>query len=239
MSPTLIPEIWVLILAVLAIRLGLMIHGVLPKLQQWNIPPAITGGLLIAVGITLVRFGFGVEITFASGIRQMLLLVFFVGVGLSAKFGALLKGGRGVAVICLGIVVVISAQNLIGVGIASVSGLPPGLGLFFGSIPFLGGHGTAAAWAQAAPAEGLCGALEVGMACATLGLIAGGLVAGPVSSWLATRHTSPAMVVADNSAEVPSSHEPHATTADLLSSDRWLVIILIVALCLGLGELLR
>ena len=161
MSHTLIPEIWTLILAVLAIRLGIIVHAWLPRLQQWNIPPAITGGLLIATGITLVRVGFGVEITFAGGIRQMLLLVFFVGVGLSAKFGALLKGGSGVAVICLAIVTVISAQNLIGVGIASATGLTPSLGLFFGSIPFLGGHGTAAAWAQAAPAQELRGALEV------------------------------------------------------------------------------
>lgn len=238
MSHLLIPEIWTLILAIFAIRLGITVHQFLPQLQHWNIPPAITGGLLIAGSITLMRLGVGIEITFAGGIRQVLLLVFFVGVGLSAKFGALLKGGSGVAVICLAIVVVICVQNLIGVGIARVTGLTPGLGLFFGSIPFLGGHGTAAAWAQATPANDLRGALEVSMACATLGLIAGGLVAGPVSSWLAARPKGMAKVKNVNQEETVTS-ERQLTTEDLLSSDRWLIIVLIIALCLGLGELLQ
>ncbi|MBP8290509.1 MAG: hypothetical protein KAX51_12020, partial [Chromatiaceae bacterium] len=116
--PAPVSEIWTLILAVLAIRLGILTHRVLPRLREWNIPPAITGGLLIATLVTAAREAFGIEILFADGIRQTLLLVFFVGVGLSAKFSALFRGGLGVAVICLAIVVVISLQNLAGVAIA-------------------------------------------------------------------------------------------------------------------------
>lgn len=231
-----IPELWTLILAVLAIRLGLIVHAVLPRLQTWNIPPAITGGLLIAAGITVVRSLYGIELVFASGIRNVLLLVFFVGVGLSAKFGALLRGGLGVAVVCLAIVVAILTQNLVGVTVARLFGLDLALGLFMGSIAFLGGHGTAAAWSQTA---GIPGALEVGMACATLGLIAGGLVAGPVSSWLAKRHLAEAGGTASADPASGINLAPHATTAELLSSDRWLIVVLIVAACLGLGELLR
>ena len=204
--PAPISEIWTLILAVLAIRLGILTHRVLPPLREWNIPPAITGGLLIATLVTAAREAFGIEILFADGIRQTLLLVFFVGVGLSAKFSALFRGGLGVAVICLAIVVVISLQNLAGVAIAMGFGLDAALGLFFGSIPFLGGHGTAAAWAQAAPAQGLEGALEVGMACATLGLIAGGLAAGPLASWLMRRE--PHLAGTANRGE-PCERGPH------------------------------
>lgn len=235
MNSIVIPEIWTLILAVLAIRLGLIIHARAPRLESWNIPPAITGGLVIATGIACVRGMFGVEMVFASGIRGALLLVFFVGVGLSAKFAALLRGGSGVAVLCLAIVIAIVIQNLLGVTVAQLFGLDPALGLFMGSIAFLGGHGTTAAWSQTA---GVAGALEVGMACATLGLIAGGLVAGPVSSWLARRHFAKASDANGDTAEGPI-HTPHATAAELLSSDRWLIVVLIVAVSLGLGELLR
>lgn len=235
MSLTPIPEIWTLILAVLAIRLGLIVHAHAARLEAWNIPPAITGGLVIATVIALVRGLFGVELVFASDIRSVLLLVFFVGIGLTAKFAALLRGGIGVAVVCLAIVAAIVSQNLIGVTVARLFGLDPALGLFMGSIAFLGGHGTAAAWSQTA---GVTGALEVGMACATLGLLAGGLVAGPVSSWLAQRHFASVGESPSTVAE-PPEHMPHATTADLLSSDRWLIVVLIVAISLGLGELLR
>lgn len=236
--PAPISEIWTLILAVLAIRLGILTHRILPRLREWNIPPAITGGLLIATLVTAAREAFGIEILFADGIRQTLLLVFFVGVGLSAKFSALFRGGLGVAVICLAIVVVISLQNLAGVAIAMGFGLDAALGLFFGSIPFLGGHGTAAAWAQAAPAQGLEGALEVGMACATLGLIAGGLAAGPLASWLMRREPHLAGGASRAAALIPEP-APHFTSGELLNSDRWLVITLVIAFCLALGEVLR
>ncbi len=230
-------EIWTLVLAVLAIRLGILTHRLFPRLKQWNIPPAITGGLLVATAVTIARTAYGIEIVFADGIRQMLLLIFFAGVGLSAKFSALFKGGRGVAVICLAIVVVVSLQNVVGVAIARTFGLESALGLFFGSIPFIGGHGTAAAWAQAEPALKLPAAFGVGMACATLGLIAGGLVAGPVSSWLARGALAKGSVI-DAAGEI-TERTPKLTTAELLDSDRWLIIVLILGVCLGLGEVFR
>ncbi|MGB8145358.1 MAG: sodium/glutamate symporter, partial [Chromatiaceae bacterium] len=105
-------------------------------------------------------------------------------------------------------------------------------------IPFLGGHGTAAAWAQAAPAQGLEGALEVGMARATLGLIAGGLAAGPLASWLMRREPHLAGGTSRAAALIPEP-APHFTSGELLNSDRWLVITLVIAFCLALGEVLR
>ncbi len=231
-------EIWTLVLAVVAIWLGIRIHRILPRLQAWNIPPAITGGLVFACGVTVARAAFDIQITFADGIRQTVLLIFFAGVGLSAKIGALFRGGAAVAAICLATVVVIVVQNLVGVAVANSFGLDSALGLFMGSVPYLGGFGTAAAWAGASPAQGLNGALEVGVASATLGLVAGGFVAGPVVSFLARRSSGrDAAAEAADAADV--SHEPQASAADLLNTDRWLTVVLALGLSLGLGELLR
>lgn len=239
MTPIPVAGIWTLVLAVLAIRLGIVVHRLVPKLHDWNVPPAITGGLIFAGTLTLARAAFGVELAFADGLRQMLLLIFFAGVGLSAKFRALFTGGIGVAVVCLAIVAVAVAQNLVGVAVARGFGLDPALGLFFGSIPFLGGHGTAGAWAVAAPAQGIGSALEVGMACATLGLIAGGLVAGPIASWLAARAADDSPAEAAKAADRDSPREPQLAVADLLNSDRWLIVVLVLGFCLGAGEILR
>ena len=128
------------------------------------------------------------------------------------------------------------AQNGVGVALAKAFGMAPSLGLFVGSIPLLGGHGTAAAWAQAPEASGLTGAFELGIAAATLGLVAGGLVAGPVATALArmARKTS---ATSDAAPEVPTpGGEPGAGIADILSSDRWLRALLLIAAALAIGQ---
>lgn len=236
-----VSELWTLILAVVAILLGMFVHRFVPKLREWNIPPAITGGLLIALVITIAKSAFDLHVTFADSTRQILLLIFFVGVGLSAKFGALIRGGLGVAALCLATTVAILLQNVAGVAIARAFDLESGLGLFLGSIAFVGGHGTAAAWAQALPAQHLEGALEVGMAAATMGLIIGGLVAGPVASWLIRRQPDAVAVGQVNQTEqeaVEERNKHFVTIPELLNSDRWLMIVLIVGVCLALGSLL-
>ena len=64
----------------------------------------------------------------------------------------------------------------LGLLLARAFGQPAALGLFVGSAAYIGGHGTATAWASAVP---VAGALEVGLGGATLGLVLGSLLAGP------------------------------------------------------------
>jgi ESS family glutamate:Na+ symporter len=80
-------------------------------------------------------------------------------------------------------------QNAIGVGLAKGFDLHPANGLLAGSITLSGGHGTAAAWAQKFIEErNLQGAIELGIAAATYGLVAGGLLGGPFAAWLMRRY---------------------------------------------------
>jgi ESS family glutamate:Na+ symporter len=114
--------------------------------------------------------------------------------------------------------------------------MEPSLGLFVGSIPLLGGHGTAAAWAQSPEAANLTGAFELGIAAATLGLVAGGLVAGPVATALArVAREAPAASEPSPVAPIPGG-EPGARIADILSSDRWLRALLLIAAALAIGQ---
>ena len=234
-----ISEVWTLILAVLAIWSGIRIHHFLPRLQAWSIPPAITGGLLFAVILTVARHFFNLEIHFADLGRQTLLLIFFAGIGLSAKLHPLLKGGKSVAIICAIILLTIVIQNMIGIGIVHLFGMEKPLGLFFGSISYTGGHGTTAAWAQSTPAEALHGAFEAGMASATFGLIAGGLVAGPVAAFLIRHISKHQTYPLDNITDTPAEQRTEIKIAEILNSDRWLIITLIICTCLALGEMLR
>lgn len=61
-------------------------------------------------------------------------------------------------------------QNAIGIGMASLLGLDPLMGLIAGSITLSGGHGTGAAWSKLfVERYGFANATEVAMACATFG----------------------------------------------------------------------
>jgi ESS family glutamate:Na+ symporter len=225
-----------LLAALSTIALGMWLTRRVRLLDAANIPPAVSGGLVVAAGLALLETFWGVRVTFAGALRSLLLLVFFASLGLGARLKLLARGGPAVALICAATVVVIVGQNAVGVGVAHAFGLDPRLGLFMGSIPFLGGHGTTAAWSTSPEAAALDGALALGIACATFGLIVGGLVGGPVANLLRPRVVPGAPN--GSAAVVPTPLDERAIAAPE-SSDRWLRSLLLIAVALGLGELLN
>ena len=70
---------------------------------------------------------------------------------------------------------------------ARLWGAHPFMGLLAGSISFVGGPGTAMAWATQAQAMGVRRAPELALAAATLAVVVGAVVAGPIASWLIRR----------------------------------------------------
>jgi len=231
-------ELAMFVLAIVAILVGTAVNGRVAALRTSGIPPAVTGGLLFAALAWIARTGPGIELALPGAIRSLLLLVFFAGLGLSAKFAGLRQGGVQVAMLCVAIAITIAMQNAVGIALARAFQQPAALGLFVGSIPFLGGHGTAAAWAQAEEASNLPAAFELGIAAATLGLIAGGIVSGPVATRLMRRaRSSPAAEAVAPSA--PEAADEGQSLGELLSSDRWLKALLLIAAALAIGEVLQ
>jgi glutamate:Na+ symporter, ESS family len=238
-SPVVLNELFTLILALLAIMLGIAMNARSATLRASNIPPAVLGGLVFACAFAALRWAFGLEVEFAGGNRSALLLIFFVGLGLAAKFSGLRQGGVQVALLCGVIALMVVAQSGVGIALAKAFGMEPALGLFIGSIPLLGGHGTAAAWAQAPEAAGLNGAFELGIAAATLGLVCGGLVAGPVATALARiARAAPEAPEAREAtpAATPFAGDVGAGLAGILTSERWLRALLLIAAALAIGQ---
>jgi ESS family glutamate:Na+ symporter len=80
-------------------------------------------------------------------------------------------------------------QNLTGITVASIFGLPGAVGLLGGSVSLIGGHGTAIAWApKIADSHGISNAMEIGIASATFGLILASLMGGPIAKFLIKKH---------------------------------------------------
>ena len=195
-----------------------------PLLARLNVPTAVIGGVLVAVVAALLhRYG-DTSIQFADRLTNFFLLVFFTTLGLSAKFSALRAGGRPLLILCAVTLILLVAQNAVGILVASIAGAHPYYGLLIGSVSFVGGPGTAAAWAKEAQAAGLMHAPEVAVGAATLAVVVGAMVSGPITVWLIKRRNlhgpagaSPASWVApDSAAPVPAPAPPIATIMQVL-----------------------
>jgi glutamate:Na+ symporter, ESS family len=184
-----VPGLLTFTIAILVFFTGVGLNRLIKPLQRWNIPEAVTGGMLAAVVTLLAYTMLGVEIGFTLEARDMLLLYFFTGIGLNAKLSDLVAGGRPLAVL-LGITLVyLVIQNVIAAGSVAALGLPKGITAFVGSASLIGGHGTTIAWAPIITQRfGIANALEVGIATATLGLVVASLVGGPIAGYLIKRH---------------------------------------------------
>lgn len=112
-------------------------------------------------------------------LKDPLMLAFFATIGLNANLARLRAGGKALMVFLFVVLGLLLVQNAIGIGMAKMLGLDPLMGLIAGSITLSGGHGTGAAWSKLfIERYGFENATEVAMACATFGLVLGGLIGG-------------------------------------------------------------
>jgi ESS family glutamate:Na+ symporter len=177
-----------LLAAVVVLLIGALVNRSVPLLSKYNTPDPITGGLLFAALASVASAGAGFKIGIDQTIKPILLLMFFAGVGMCADLRMLTRGGRALGILLLILFPYILVQNAVGVTTATLLDLHPIFGLVGGSITLVGGHGTGAAYAERfAEVNNLQGVMELSMTVATLGLIIGGIVAGPVAEYLITR----------------------------------------------------
>ncbi len=129
-----------------------------------------------------------ITVNFDTNIQQIFMLMFFTSVGLSASLSKLKEGGKSLILFLGCVIVFVLLQNVVGISLAKALGLDPLIGLITGSVTLTGGHGTAAAWGTVFEQNhGIQGAIVLGMASATFGLVIGGMMGGPVAKFLIRR----------------------------------------------------
>ena len=227
----------VVIIAVLVLFLGQLLTRNIPFLYRYNIPAAVTGGIICSLLVAVLEGVWDIRIIFDLQLRDLFLLFFFSTIGLGAKLKTLVQGGKMLAILAAVAAVLLVVQNSLGVGLALLAGGDPAFGMLAGSVSFAGGHGTAIAWGQVATEAGLKGAEEFAIACATFGLIAGGLIGGPIGGWLVTKYQlQPA---SDTSIEAASVNEPEKNRDSETHIDDVLGTILVLCLCVSAGDLVN
>lgn len=227
-----------LVCATLVLLLGRKLVEWIAPLRTYSIPEPVAAGLLVALGTLALRQIGHFELKFDTSLQTPLMLAFFATIGLSANLASLKAGGRRLVLFLAVVAGMLIMQNAIGVGLATMMGLAPGIGMLGGSITLAGGHGTGAAWGETLTSRyGVQSALEIAMACATFGLVLGGLLGGPVARYLVGRlgNQVPGFDVTKDAA--PEGFEqPH--TVRLITAQALIETVAMIAICLLGGEVI-
>lgn len=174
-----------LALAAAILLAGRFFNAALAPLARYNIPQPISGGLAFALLAAAAHAWSGLVVETSATLRPPLLLAFFATVGLSADLGRLRQGGPKLLVFLACVVPFLMLQNAVGVSLAILLDQHPLIGLIGGSVTLIGGHGTGAAYARIfEETHSLAGVMGLAMAAATIGLVLGGVVGGPVAQYL-------------------------------------------------------
>lgn len=226
-----------LVVIVGVLLLGRFIIARVKFLQDYNIPEPVVGGIIAAISILIIYRYFSLELSFDNSLKDPLMLAFFSSIGLSADFASLKKGGRMLFVFLVVVVGLLLLQNIIGVGVSYAMGVNPLLGMLGGSITMSGGHGTGAAWADTFKHDyGFMAATEVAMACATFGLIMGGIIGGPVARFLIRKHKLK-IPGQEHNFDNPTGFET-PTKERLITPISFIESLALIAICLLVGNLL-
>lgn len=195
--------------AVIVLMAGAFLKKRISFLQKFCIPAPVIGGLLFAI-LTLVLYMTGVAvIDFDDTLKEVCMVFFFTSVGFQANLKVLKSGGKSLIVFLFLVIMLIVMQNFSAIGLANLIGLDSLTGMTTGSIPMVGGHGTAGAFGPVLEDFGVQGATTVCTAAATFGLIAGSFMGGPVGNRLIKKHNLIATIKTEDDSLLVEEEEKH------------------------------
>ena len=222
-----------LALSVVVLMLGQFLKQKINFLEKFCIPSPVVGGLIFSV-LTCILYSTGVvEFTFDDTLREVCMVFFFTSVGFQANLKVLKSGGKALAIFLGLVIALIFMQNLLAVGVSHLIGLDSLVGLCTGSIPMVGGHGTAGAFGPVLEDFNVQGATTICTAAATFGLVAGSLIGGPIGKRLIEKkHLLDTIVTEDDSLliEEEQKHERH--------SNMYAAAVFQLILAVGLGTII-
>ena len=226
-----------LAVSVLVLILGQFLKKRINFLEKFCIPAPVIGGLLFAV-LTCVCYSLGIaEFTFDDTLREVCMVFFFTSVGFQANLKVLKSGGKSLFIFLGLVVVLIVSQNFLALGVSKLLHLDPLVGLCTGSIPMVGGHGTAGAFGPVLEDFDVKGATTICTAAATSGLIAGSLIGGPIGKRLIDRKKLLDTAVAEDDSILVEDEKKHERHTNMYAAA---VFQLIIAVGIGtiISELL-
>ena len=219
-------------MAVAGLFLGAFLKKRIKFLETFCIPSPVVGGLIFAIGSCILYATGILEISFDETLKNVCMLIFFTSVGFQANLKVLKSGGLSLVVFLVCVIVLIISQNLVSVGLAKLVGVSPLIGLSTGSIPMVGGHGTAGAFGPVLEDLGISGASTLCTAAATFGLVAGSLMGGPIGRRLILKHDLLKTAVMEDDATLVEDEKKHKRSVSMYAPATYQI-----AIAMGLGTI--
>jgi ESS family glutamate:Na+ symporter len=171
----------------LMLFLGYGLKRHVPVLTRYNIPAPVAGGLPVAALFALFHSMQWPAPTFDTTLQTPLQNTFFASIGFGASVLVLRRGGPLVAIMMVVASVAAVLQNVVGGVTAVALGEHPLMGVLAGSTTLTGGPATGLAFAPLFQEAGVEGAATLAVSAAMGGIVAGGLIGGPVATYLLQR----------------------------------------------------
>lgn len=220
-----------MIMAILVLFLGKYLNRKITLLRAYSIPEPVTGGVLVSLLVTILYLVFDLNLAFNLEGRDTFIIIFFTSIGLSSRLTTLMAGGRGLLILLGLAVAFLFIQNFTGLLVAKGAGFASQIGVLGGSISFSGGHGTTIAWAPTFIKQfGISNAMEIGVAFATFGLVFGGVLGGPIATYLISKHKLKSSSKEHITVGIPQQADNAAITVNSV-----LNALLILCIAIGLG----
>ncbi|NJH80104.1 sodium/glutamate symporter [Staphylococcus agnetis] len=232
-------EISTLCLAVFLLLIGHAIVNRVAIFNRLSIPSPVIGGLIFAI-LAAILSSTGILTIKLNGkfFQDFFMLAFFTTIGLGASFKLLKLGGKVLIVYWVLCGVLATMQNVIGVSLSKVLGIDPLLGLTAGAMSMEGGHGNAAAYGQTIQNLGVNSAVTAALAAATLGLVAGGLIGGPVVRYLIKKHDLAPKKIENEQKDYSEIDENTHLHKRFSFSEVFFIQIAILLFCMAVGTYL-
>lgn len=219
-------------MAVAVLFFGVFLKKRIKFLETFCIPSPVVGGLIFAI-VSCILYATGIfEISFDETLKNVCMVIFFTSVGFQANLKVLKSGGLSLVVFLVCVIVLIISQNLVSVGLAKLVGVSPLIGLSTGSIPMVGGHGTAGAFGPVLEDLGISGASTLCTAAATFGLVAGSLMGGPIGRRLILKHDLLKTAVMEDDATLVEDEKKHKRSVSMYAPATYQI-----AIAMGLGTI--
>ncbi|MCQ2480898.1 MAG: sodium/glutamate symporter [Clostridia bacterium] len=220
-------------LSVLVLYVGAFLRKKIKFLEVFCIPAPVIGGLIFAVLATILHATGAVDITYDETLKSICMIIFFTSVGFQANLKVLKSGGISLVIFLISVFALIVCQNGIALGLSKLLKIDPLIALCTGSIPMVGGHGTAGAFGQVLEDLGLEQATTLCTAAATFGLIMGSLMGGPVGRRLITKHDLLKTAVKEDATVLVEEEKKHSRSVSKYAPAAYQI-----AIAMGIGTIL-
>ncbi len=224
--------------AVAVFFLGGFLKNRVAIFRKYCIPAPVIGGTIFSI-LNCILYTEGIwNYSQDTVMQNWCMMLFFTSIGYMASIRLIFRGGIMVFKMGVMVAILIVLQDVVGIGMARLFDLNPLMGLASGSIPLVGGHGTAGSFGPVLENMGLMNATTIAFAAATFGLVSGSFIGGPIGELLVRRfHLASNETDEAEEIDAPkkSSHAPKDTAAGYLDMDHFMYAFGQLLLAMGLG----